>query len=254
MQLQGICEARAHLHRVRLLLLLLDVLGRARAPLLRDDQGRGCGLGRATATSSRSPATTATCCSTSCRSACRCSASSRPPTWPRPRAAQNVPTLVEFFGTTLRRAARRRGQARRSHHRQQRAGAGAGPQRLRRRHEASCWRRKGVITLEFPHLERLIDENQFDTIYHEHFSYFSLVTIDRLAERHGLKIIRRREAPDARRIAAGLSGRTTPPRASRRRASATLLAHEIESGFETSRPMRALPSRCTAPSASCCRS
>jgi SAM-dependent methyltransferase len=46
----------------------------------------------------------------------------------------------------------------------------------------------GVITLEFPHLERLIEENQFDTIYHEHFSYFSLVTIDRLAARHGLKI------------------------------------------------------------------
>lgn len=47
---------------------------------------------------------------------------------------------------------------------------------------------QGVITLEFPHLERLIDENQFDTIYHEHFSYFSLVTIDRLARRHGLKL------------------------------------------------------------------
>ena len=46
----------------------------------------------------------------------------------------------------------------------------------------------GVITLEFPHLERLIDENQFDTIYHEHFSYFSLVTIDRLATKHGLKV------------------------------------------------------------------
>ena len=46
----------------------------------------------------------------------------------------------------------------------------------------------GVITLEFPHLERLIDENQFDTIYHEHFSYFSLVTIDRLATRHGLRV------------------------------------------------------------------
>ena len=47
----------------------------------------------------------------------------------------------------------------------------------------------GVITLEFPHLERLIDQNQFDTIYHEHFSYFSLITIDRLARRHELKII-----------------------------------------------------------------
>ena len=42
---------------------------------------------------------------------------------------------------------------------------------------------EGVITLEFPHLERLMAENQFDTIYHEHFSYFSLVTTERLAER-----------------------------------------------------------------------
>ena len=37
-------------------------------------------------------------------------------------------------------------------------------------------RRDGVITLEFPHLLRLIDGNQFDTIYHEHFSYFSFLT------------------------------------------------------------------------------
>ena len=36
---------------------------------------------------------------------------------------------------------------------------------------------EGVITIEVPHLERLIAENQFDTIYHEHFSYFSLVTL-----------------------------------------------------------------------------
>ena len=48
---------------------------------------------------------------------------------------------------------------------------------------------EGVITLEFPHLERLMAENQFDTIYHEHFSYFSLITIERLAVRHGLKLI-----------------------------------------------------------------
>jgi SAM-dependent methyltransferase len=54
---------------------------------------------------------------------------------------------------------------------------------------------EGVITLEFPHLERLIAENQFDTIYHEHFSYFSLVTIEALAERHGLKIIDVEELP-----------------------------------------------------------
>jgi SAM-dependent methyltransferase len=47
----------------------------------------------------------------------------------------------------------------------------------------------GVITLEFPHLRRLMEGNQFDTIYHEHFSYFSLVTIEKLAARHGLKLI-----------------------------------------------------------------
>ena len=35
---------------------------------------------------------------------------------------------------------------------------------------------EGVITIEVPHLERLMAENQFDTIYHEHFSYFSLGT------------------------------------------------------------------------------
>lgn len=48
---------------------------------------------------------------------------------------------------------------------------------------------EGVITLEFPHLQRLVEGNQFDTIYHEHFSYFSLVTIEKLAARHGLKLI-----------------------------------------------------------------
>jgi SAM-dependent methyltransferase len=47
----------------------------------------------------------------------------------------------------------------------------------------------GVITLEFPHLLRLMAENQFDTIYHEHFSYFSLITIEHLAARHGLRLI-----------------------------------------------------------------
>lgn len=48
---------------------------------------------------------------------------------------------------------------------------------------------EGVITLEFPHLQRLIEGNQFDTIYHEHFSYFSFITIEKMAARHGLKLI-----------------------------------------------------------------
>ena len=54
---------------------------------------------------------------------------------------------------------------------------------------------EGVVTLEFPHIERLIDENQFDTIYHEHFSYFSLLTIEKMAARHGLKVIDVEELP-----------------------------------------------------------
>src|SRR5690606_22100186 len=48
---------------------------------------------------------------------------------------------------------------------------------------------EGVITLEFPHLANLIEQNQFDTIYHEHFSYFSLLTIRYMAHRHHLKVI-----------------------------------------------------------------
>lgn len=47
---------------------------------------------------------------------------------------------------------------------------------------------KGVITIEFPHLMQLIQNNQFDTIYHEHFSYFSLLAIERIFAHHGLVI------------------------------------------------------------------
>ena len=46
----------------------------------------------------------------------------------------------------------------------------------------------GVITMEFPHLLRLMQQNQFDTIYHEHFSYFSLFTAEKVFAAHGLAI------------------------------------------------------------------
>lgn len=46
----------------------------------------------------------------------------------------------------------------------------------------------GVATLEFPHVARLIAENQFDTIYHEHFSYLSALVVERIARMHGLRI------------------------------------------------------------------
>jgi 2-polyprenyl-3-methyl-5-hydroxy-6-metoxy-1,4-benzoquinol methylase len=46
----------------------------------------------------------------------------------------------------------------------------------------------GVITMEFPHLLCLMRDNQFDTIYHEHFSYFSFLTVTRIFAAHGLRI------------------------------------------------------------------
>ena len=53
----------------------------------------------------------------------------------------------------------------------------------------------GVITMEFPHLMQLIDNNQFDTIYHEHFSYLSLYTVKQIFESQGLKIFDVDEIP-----------------------------------------------------------
>ena len=47
---------------------------------------------------------------------------------------------------------------------------------------------QGVITMEFPHLMRLMAENQFDTIYHEHFSYFSFYTVQKVFAAHGLTV------------------------------------------------------------------
>lgn len=54
---------------------------------------------------------------------------------------------------------------------------------------------EGVITMEFPHLKKLIEFNQFDTIYHEHFSYFSLVTVERVFAEFGLVIFDVEELP-----------------------------------------------------------
>jgi SAM-dependent methyltransferase len=53
----------------------------------------------------------------------------------------------------------------------------------------------GVVTLEFPHLARLMAGNQFDTIYHEHFSYFSLLTAERILAAHGLVLFDVEELP-----------------------------------------------------------
>jgi len=53
----------------------------------------------------------------------------------------------------------------------------------------------GLITMEFPHLARLMEETQFDTIYHEHFSYFSFIAVERIFREHGLIIFDVEELP-----------------------------------------------------------
>ena len=53
----------------------------------------------------------------------------------------------------------------------------------------------GVITMEFPHLLRLMEQNQFDTIYHEHFSYFSFLSVERVFAAHGLTLFDVEELP-----------------------------------------------------------
>ena len=53
----------------------------------------------------------------------------------------------------------------------------------------------GVATIEFPHLMRLMEENQYDTIYHEHFSYFSLITAEKIFAAHGLVLFDVEELP-----------------------------------------------------------
>ncbi len=89
----------------------------------------------------------------------------------------------------------------------------------------------GVITMEFPHLARLMAEVQFDTVYHEHFSYFSFLAVNRVFEHHGLRIVDVEELPThggslriyARHIerADGVSD-----------AAADLLARERAEGYE----------------------
>ncbi len=101
--------------------------------------------------------------------------------------AKGVPTLVEFFGTDLARRLANEGRQ---------ADLIIGNNVLAQVPDlngftagmAHLLKPEGVITIEVPHLTRLIDENQFDTIYHEHFSYFSLTTMDHLAHRHGLRV------------------------------------------------------------------
>jgi hypothetical protein len=77
---------------------------------------------------------------------------------------------------------------------------------------------EGRVTLEFPHLYQLIECNQFDTIYHEHFSYFSLLTATTVLEKHGLRVFDVEELPThggSLRVYACLAGATRYPMSER---------------------------------------
>ncbi|GHE00944.1 SAM-dependent methyltransferase [Defluviimonas sp. 20V17] len=60
---------------------------------------------------------------------------------------------------------------------------------------AACLKPEGMITLEFPHLMRLVEFRQFDTVYHEHFSYLSLLVVARIFAAQGLRVFDVEELP-----------------------------------------------------------
>ena len=202
------------------------------------------GLGRARASSSSSPATTATCCSTSSRAGIPVLGIEPAAQRRRGRGrAQGVPHARRVLRRARRRAELRR---RRRSGRPDRSATTCSPRcpdlnDFVGGHRRSCSRPTGVVTIEFPHLLRLIEENQFDTIYHEHFSYFSLATVERIFAAHGLDGLRRRGAADPRRLAAHL--RAATPTTRRRRspsASARCATRESAAGCDDLGDYRAL--------------
>ncbi len=100
---------------------------------------------------------------------------------------KGVPTLVRFFGSAVARELEAEGRL---------ADLVVGNNVLAQVPDLNDFveglkillKPEGVLTLEFPHLLRLIELNEFDTIYHEHFSYFSLLCTTKIMEAHGLRI------------------------------------------------------------------
>ena len=163
---------------------------------------------------------------------------------------KNIPTIIEFFGVELARRLISEGK---------RADLIIGNNVIAQVPDlndfvggmATLLGPNGVITLEFPHLERLIDENQFDTIYHEHFSYFSFVTIDRLAKQHSLTVFDVEHLTThggSLRVYLCRSGAPTP----RRPAWAHYSPMNVKGDLRISRPMRRFQRRFIKQSANYC--
>jgi len=91
----------------------------------------------------------------------------------------------------------------------------------------------GVITMEFPHLLQLIENNQFDTIYHEHFSYLSFVAVNRIFAHHGITLFDVEELP-SHGGSLRIYGKHSDDNSKEITNNVTeLLNQEIEMGFES---------------------
>jgi hypothetical protein len=94
----------------------------------------------------------------------------------------------------------------------------------------------GVLTMEFPHLVQMVDGNQFDTVYHEHYSYFSFVAVERVFAAHGLALFDVEELPThggSLRIFARHEAGSGSKAGERRPRVSELLARERAAGVET---------------------
>jgi SAM-dependent methyltransferase len=102
---------------------------------------------------------------------------------------------------------------------------------------------EGVVTIEVPHLVRLIEGNQFDTIYHEHYSYFSLSTLQSILSAHGLSIFEVEELPTHGGSLRIYASHVEAARRPLNRSVSVLLAHEDALGFRTMQPYASFEDR-----------
>lgn len=100
---------------------------------------------------------------------------------------------------------------------------------------AALLKPRGVATFEFPHLLRLIAENQFDTIYHEHFSYLSLTAVEHIFAAKGLAVFDVEELPTHGGSLRVFAQRIDTGRQPRSSTVGELLQREAEAGVATAR-------------------